>query len=155
LARGGGQLTVSIEDMRRDLAYLRVFAINIKVTAAPLSDSGEDFAVFAQELADRIEAGRVELEAFAAEVGALDAQLAGAEAHERSRAAGGAGVPPPPPDGRGPGAAGMAAPHGRGAQAATEAPGPARDIQRQMGAARAARRGGDSPRQRIEHVQLG
>jgi hypothetical protein len=153
LALWGGKLKASSEAMRGNLAYLRVFAINIKITSAPLRDAGEDFAVFAQELADRIEVGRIELDALAAETSALEAQLAGAEVHERALSAQCGRLIPTLPFGLKSGADEMAAHHAKVALVTADVAGIARNIQRKMGAALAALQVGDSTRQRIEHVQ--
>jgi hypothetical protein len=154
LALRGRELRNCSEGMRRDLAYLRVFAINIKVTSAGLRDSGEDFGVFAQELADRIEAGRVELDALAAETTTLEAQLAGAEGHERALSAQCARLIPALPSALRSGTDEMAAHHASVARVTADVTGIARDIQRKLGSALAALQVGDSTRQRIEHVQL-
>jgi len=148
-------LRAGIEDMRRDLAYLRVFSINIKVTAAGIPGAGEDFATFAQEISDRIESGRVELERFAADVGVLHDQLSAALGQEQQLALECERLIPAVPDGLAASAHDISAHHEKVAQVASEVRELARDIQGKVGAALAALQVGDSTRQRIEHVQQG
>jgi len=155
LSRVVDQLRGGIEEMRRDLAYLRVFALNIKVTAAGIPGAGADFAVFAQEISDRIEAGRLELEAFAAEVEVLHQQLQSALAHEQALAGECERLIPAVPNGLSASADEITAHHEKVARVATDVRGLAQNIQRTVGAALGALQVGDSTRQRIEHVQLG
>lgn len=155
LGRVVDRLRGGIENMRRDLAYLRVFALNIKVTAAGIPGAGADFAVFAQEISDRIEAGRLELEGFAAQVEVLHRQLQAALAQEQALAGECERLIPAVPNGLAASADEIAAHHERVAKVATEVRGLAQNIQRQVGAALGALQVGDSTRQRIEHVQLG
>lgn len=155
LNRLGATLSGGIEDMRRDLAYLRVFAINIKVTAAGVPGAGDDFAVFAQEISDRIESGRLEVERFAADVAALSHQLSAALAQEQTLAADCERLIPAVPEALAASATDIAGHHEQVARVAAEVRELAQDIQRKVGAALAALQVGDSTRQRIEHVQLG
>jgi hypothetical protein len=148
-------LRAGIEDMRRDLAYLRVFSINIKVTAAGIPGAGEDFALFAQEISDRIESGRVELERFASEVSVLHDQLNAALVQEQALGGECERLIPSVPDGLAASAHDISAHHEKVARVAAEVRELAQDIQRKVGAALAALQVGDSTRQRIEHVQNG
>jgi hypothetical protein len=144
-----------IEDMRRELAYLRVFALNIKVTSAGVAGAGEDFAFFAQEISDRIETGRQELEAFASEVATLYEQLTAALLQEQALAGQCERLIPAVPEALGRCADDIVGHHAKVAQVATEVGDLARGIQRKVGSALAALQVGDSTRQRIEHVQNG
>jgi hypothetical protein len=155
LSRVVDRLRGGIEDMRRDLAYLRVFALNIKITAAGIPGAGADFAVFAQEISDRIEAGRLELEGFAAEVEVLHRQLQAALVQEQALAGECERQIPAVPNGLSASADEIAAHHEKVARVAGEVRGLAQNVQRQVGAALGALQVGDSTRQRIEHVQLG
>lgn len=148
-------LRAGIEDMRRDLAYLRVFAINIKVTAAGVAGAGDDFAVFAQEISDRIESGRVEVERFAVEVVALHDQLSAALVQEHTLAGECERLIPAVPDGLAASGNDIAGHHEKVARVAAEVRELAKGIQGKVGAALAALQVGDSTRQRIEHVQQG
>jgi hypothetical protein len=157
--RGLGRLVnglrAGIEDMRRDLSYLRVFSINIKVTAAGIPGAGEDFALFAQEISDRIESGRMELERFAVDVGLLHDQLSAALVQEQALAAECERMIPSVPDGLAASAHDISAHHEKVGRVAGEVRELAQDIQRKVGAALGALQVGDSTRQRIEHVQDG
>jgi hypothetical protein len=155
LIRVGDSLCSGIEDMRRDLAYLRVFAINIKVTAAGIPDAGDDFALFAQEISDRIESGRMELERFATEVMTLNAHLASAFAQEQALGGECERLIPAVPDGLVASAHDIATHHEKVARVTGEVRVIAQDIQRKVGSALGALQVGDSTRQRIEHVQQG
>lgn len=155
LSRLVDNLRAGIEDMRRDLAYLRVFAINIKVTAAGVVGAGDDFALFAQEISDRIESGRVEVERFAANVVALHDQLAAALVQEQALAGECERLIPAVPDALAASGADIASHHEKVARVAAEVRELAQDIQRKVGSALAALQVGDSTRQRIEHVQQG
>jgi hypothetical protein len=148
-------LRSGIEDMRRDLAYLRVFSINIKVTSAGIPGAGEDFALFAQEISDRIESGRMELERFATDVGLLHDQLTAALIQEHALAAECERMIPSVPDGLAASAHDISAHHEKVGRVAAEVRDLAQDIQGKVGAALAALQVGDSTRQRIEHVQNG
>jgi hypothetical protein len=157
--RGLGRLVAGlrggIEDMRRDLAYLRVFSLNIKVTSAGVAGAGEDFALFAQEISDRIEAGRQELEAFAQDVAVLHEQLSSGLQQEQALAGQCERLIPAVPEALERCADDIAAHHAKVAQVAGEVGDLARGIQRKVGSALAALQVGDSTRQRIEHVQHG
>lgn len=155
LSRLVDNLRAGIEDMRRDLAYLRVFAINIKVTAAGVAGAGDDFALFAQEISDRIESGRVEVERFAANVVALHDQLSAALVQEQTLAGECERLIPAVPDALAASGADIAGHHEKVARVAGEVRALAQDIQRKVGSALAALQVGDSTRQRIEHVQQG
>ena len=149
----GDQLADCIEDMRRNLAYLRVFAINIKITAGGVAAAGTEFGLFAQEICDRIELGRTQLGAFDAELTALREDLASAVLHEKALGQHCAGLLPSVPDGLTASAGDMVAHHEKVSRVALEVAGLARDVQKKVGKALAALQIGDITRQRIEHVQ--
>jgi hypothetical protein len=153
LTKVGDALADCIEDMRRNLAYLRVFAINIKITAGGVAAAGAEFGLFAQEICDRIELGRTQLAAFDAELTALREELAVAVAHEKTLAHHCAGLLPAVPDGLTSSAGEMVAHHDRVSRVALEVAGLARDVQKKVGKALGALQIGDITRQRIEHVQ--
>jgi hypothetical protein len=153
LTQVGDALTACIEDMRRNLAYLRVFAINIKITAGGIPAAGSEFALFAQEICDRIELGRTQLNAFDSELVALCGELATALTHEKSLAQYCEGLLPAVPDGLTASAAEMVAHHEQISRVAIEVAGLARNVQKKVGAALAALQIGDITRQRIEHAQ--
>jgi hypothetical protein len=153
LTKVGNALAECIEDMRRNLAYLRVFAINIKITAGGVAAAGAEFGLFAQEICDRIQLGRTQLAAFDTELTALREELAVAVGHERALANHCAGLLPAVPDGLTTSAGEMVAHHDRVSRVALEVAGLARDVQKKVGKALAALQIGDITRQRIEHVQ--
>jgi hypothetical protein len=153
LIRVGDALTDCIEDMRRNLAYLRVFAINIKITAGGVAAAGAEFGLFAQEICDRIELGRTQLGAFDAELTALCEELARAVSYEKALAEHCRGLFPAVPDGLTTSAGEMVAHHERVSRVALEVAGLAREVQKKVGKALAALQIGDITRQRIEHVQ--
>jgi hypothetical protein len=86
LVKVGDGLGACIEEMRQHLAYLRVFAINIKITSGGIVAAGPEFAIFAQEIYDCIEMGRAQLDAFNADLMSLDTTLRAALAHEHDLA---------------------------------------------------------------------
>ncbi len=149
----GGTLSASIDEMRRDLAYLRVFAINIKITAGGIPAAGDEFDVFAQEICDRIELGRQQLNALEADLAALCTELAAALGQEQALAQYCEGLLPAIPDGLKASAQDIEAHHDRVSKAAAEVAQLARHVQKKVGSALAALQIGDITRQRIEHVQ--
>ncbi|MFN3521875.1 MAG: hypothetical protein ACK4YQ_06475 [Phenylobacterium sp.] len=149
----GRGLTGCIGDMRRTLAYLQTYAINIKITAGGIAAARSEFGVFTQEVHDRIERGRRELDAFDADLSALCADLAAALAQERDLAAHLDGLVPAVPDGLAASAREMVEHHERISEAAGEVAGLARQVQKKVGGVLAALQIGDITRQRIEHVQ--
>jgi hypothetical protein len=152
LAGAGERLADGIEDMGRNLAYLRVFAINIKITAAGIAAAGKEFGDFAQEICDCIELGRTQLEAFDGELRALRGVFKGALGHEQALAGQCQGLLPAVPDGLTASAAAMNAYHQRIADVAVDVAGLARGVHKKIGQALAALQIGDITRQRIEHV---
>ncbi len=153
LSDSGAGLTACIDDMRRNLAYLRVFAINIKITAGGIAAAGPEFGLFAQEICDRIERGRAQLEAFNRDLEGLCEGLGAALVHEKILADHSSRLLPAIPNGLKTSAADMAAYHQQIKQVATEATAFARDVQKKVGSALAALQIGDITRQRIEHAQ--
>jgi hypothetical protein len=149
----GDALAACIEDMRRNLAYLRVYAINIKITAGGVAAAGAEFGMFAQEICDRIALGRTQLAAFDTELTALREELAVAVRHEKDLTQHCVGLLPAVPDGLTTSADEMIAHCERVSRVALEVAGLARDVQKKVGKALAALQIGDITRQRIEHVQ--
>ena len=155
LVKFGDRLGACIEEMRQHLAYLRVFAINIKITSGGIAAAGPEFAIFAQEIYDCIEMGRTQLDAFAGELGGLDHTLRGALVHEQELARDCAALLPAVPDALTASASAIAAHHARIVEVAMSVAGLARDVQKKVGSGLAALQIGDITRQRIEHVQAG
>lgn len=149
----GEALGDCIEGMRRNLAYLRVFAINIKITAGGIAAAGAEFGMFAQEIYDRIETGREQLRAFSEELAGLQEKLVTALEQEAALAQHCEGLLPAVPDGLAASSAEIVAHHQQVARAAAEVGALTRAVQKKVGAALGALQVGDSTRQRIEHVQ--
>lgn len=148
-------LAARIAEMRQHLAYLRVFAINIKITSGGIAAAGPEFAIFAQEIYDCIEMGGAQLDALNNDLMVLDQTLRGALAHEHDLAKSCATLLPAVPDALTASAAAIADHHGRIASVAVSVAALARDVQKKVGGGLAALQVGDSTRQRIEHVQAG
>lgn len=144
-----------IAEMRQHLAYLRVFAINIKITSGGIAAAGPEFAIFAQEIYDCIEMGGAQLDALNTDLMGLDDTLRGALAHELNLARSCADLLPAVPDALTASAAAIADHHARIASVAVSVAALARDVQKKVGGGLAALQVGDSTRQRIEHVQAG
>lgn len=144
-----------IDEMRQHLAYLRVFAINIKITSGGISAAGAEFSIFAQEISDCIELGRSELDVFADQLSSLDTALRGALKQEEQLSRDCAGLLPAVPDALAVSAGAIAQHHARIADVAVNVATLARDVQKKVGQGLAALQIGDITRQRIEHVQAG
>jgi hypothetical protein len=144
-----------IAEMRQHLAYLRVFAINIKITSGGIAAAGPEFAIFAQEIYDCIEMGGAQLDALNTDLMGLDQTLRGALAHEQDLARHCAELLPAVPDALTASAAAIADHHARIASVAVSVATLARDVQKKVGGGLAALQIGDITRQRIEHVQAG
>ena len=155
LVKFGDRLGACIEEMRQHLAYLRVFAINIKITSGGIAAAGPEFAIFAQEIYDCIDLGRTQLDAFAGELAGLDHTLRGALSHEHELARDCVALLPAVPDALTASAGAIADHHAKIAQVATSVAALARDVQKKVGSGLAALQIGDITRQRIEHVQAG
>ncbi|MBU4435658.1 MAG: hypothetical protein KKC14_14745 [Alphaproteobacteria bacterium] len=155
LVKVGDGLAGCIEEMRQHLAYLRVFAINIKITSGGIVAAGPEFAIFAQEIYDCIELGRSQLDAFNGDLMSLDQTLRGALAHEHELARNCVALFPAVPDALTASASAIAAHHAKISGVAVSVAALARDIQKKVGGGLAALQIGDITRQRIEHVQAG
>jgi len=155
LVKFGDRLGACIEEMRQHLAYLRVFAINIKITSGGIAAAGPEFAIFAQEIYDCIEMGRTQLDAFAGELSGLDHTLRGALVHEQDLVRDCVALLPAVPDALSASASAIAAHHARIVEVAMSVATLARDVQKKVGSGLAALQIGDITRQRIEHVQAG
>jgi hypothetical protein len=155
LVKFGDRLGACIEEMRQHLAYLRVFAINIKITSGGIAAAGPEFAIFAQEIYDCIEMGRTQLDAFNTELMSLDHTLRGALSHEHALARDCVALLPAVPDALRASATAIAAHHAKIVEVAMSVATLARDVQKKVGGGLAALQIGDITRQRIEHVQAG
>ena len=152
LAGDADRLSVGIDDMRRTLAYLRVFAINIKITAGGIATAGREFGDFAQEIGDCIALGRKRLDAFEVDLAHLRGGFNAAFTQEQTLAGQCGRLLPAVPDGLTANAAAMVTHHQRIGQVAGEVSVLARAVQKKTGAALGGLQVGDITRQRIEHV---
>lgn len=155
LVKFGDRLAGCIEEMRQHLAYLRVFAINIKITSGGIAAAGPEFAIFAQEIYDCIEMGRAQLDAFNKELMNLDCTLRGALSHEHALARDCVALLPAVPDALRVSAAAITGHRAKIVEVAMSVATLARDVQKKVGSGLAALQIGDITRQRIEHVQAG
>ena len=151
----GDRLGGCIEEMRQHLAYLRVFAINIKITSGGIVAAGPEFAIFAQEIYDCIELGRTQLDAFNSELASLDHALRGALSHEHELARDCVALLPAVPDALSASGTAIATHHAKIASIAVNVAALAREVRKKVGGGLAALQIGDITRQRIEHVQAG
>ena len=149
----GGRLAGCIDNMKRNLAYLRVFAINIKITAGGVADASAEFGLFAQEICDCIELGRSQLNDFDRDLKALSGELQAAFVHEQGLAERCDTLVPAVPDGLSASAADLVDHHARVSAAAAEVAALARAVHKKVGQALGALQAGDITRQRIEHVE--
>ncbi|WP_235523781.1 hypothetical protein [Caulobacter sp. Root487D2Y] len=155
LVKAGDGLAGRIEEMRLHLAYLRVFAINIKITSGGIAAAGPEFAIFAQEIYDCIELGRAQLDAFNDDLMSLDRTLRKALAQEHDLGRSCLTLLPAVPDALMASATAIGAHHAKIAGVAVSVAALARDVQKKVGGGLAALQIGDITRQRIEHVQAG
>ncbi|WP_374344126.1 hypothetical protein [Phenylobacterium sp.] len=149
----GGRLAGCIDDMKRNLAYLRVFAINIKITAGGVADATTEFGLFAQEICDCIELGRNQLNDFDRDLRLLSGELKTAFSHEQGLANRCSALVPAVPDGLSASAADLVEHHAQVSRAAAEVAALARAVHKKVGQALGALQAGDIARQRIEHVE--
>ena len=152
LAQEGRDLAANVEDMKRNLAYLRAFASSIKITGAGIRRSSHEFGEFAEEICQRIEQGRTRLGAFETELAALFELFENAFAHETKLTAQCGMVLPAVPNSLCASADEMTRHHARVAEVAGQVAGLGRSVQSKVGSALAGLQVGDITRQRIEHV---
>jgi histone H3/H4 len=155
LADAAHGLDVRIADMQQALRYLRVFAVNIKVTAGGVPDAYDEFESFAQEVLSAITDGGGQLAEFGRDVDSLNAQVTAALGQEGELASRCAEVLPAVPRQLSEDAATLAEHHGRIAAAAAAAAQVAQSVQGKVGQALCSLQIGDTTRQRVEHVEAG
>jgi hypothetical protein len=155
IGESGVSLDQYIFDMWRSLAYMRAFAVNIKITASGIASYNTDFAVFAQGISGSIEQGRAELDGLQTDVVALKRELKKANAHGAALESRCNALIPAIPNDLSASAKVMGSHHQQIATAAGGAAELARDIRKKVGRILAALQIGDITRQRIEHVQTG
>ena len=152
LAATGQSLGLAIEDVRRELSYLRILGISVKIVTASIPNTTQHLIDFAREICECIERGSVRLEHFDADLQALRVVFDDALRQEASLAGQCGALLDTVPQGLNDNAAAMIT-HNRGiADAAVEIGGLARAIRKKVGSALGGLQIGDSTRQRIEHV---
>jgi hypothetical protein len=155
LADAAHRLDVRIADMQQALRYLRVFAVNIKVTAGGVPGAYEEFESFAHEVLSAILEGRSQLNEFGRDLASLNRQVTAALAQEGELALRCAEILPAVPRQLSADAATLAEHHGRIANAAADAARVAQNVQGKVGQALCSLQIGDTTRQRVEHVEAG
>lgn len=144
-----------VDDMRQLLRYLRVFALNVKITASTTTNSWQEFAGFAEAMCEQIDMGGGLLKDFAETLDTLTVQLDGALEFEQALTAQYHTLLPAVPHRLATNASAIGVHHAKIAEVAASVTAVARDIQNKVGGALMALQIGDITRQRIEHVQFG
>lgn len=144
-----------IANMQQALRYLRVFAVNIKVTAGTVPGAFVEFEEFAHEIYNAISAGRVQLDEFGRDLDSLGALVGTALQHENDLDNRCAEVLPAVPLQLAADAVTLAEHHKRVAAVAAEVGAIARGLQGKVGLALCGLQIGDTARQRVEHVETG
>lgn len=144
-----------IASMQQALRYLRVFAVNIKVTAGTVPGAFVEFEEFAHEIYNAISAGRAQLDEFGRDLDSLGALIGTALAHENELEGRCAEVLPAVPLQLAADAVTLAEHHKRVAAVAAEVSAIARGVQSKVGLALCGLQIGDTARQRVEHVETG
>jgi hypothetical protein len=146
-------LSRSVEDMRRSLAYMRAFTVSIRIAAGGITRADQEFDVFAQEMSARVEAGRAEVDGLEASLFALQRELSEAAAQAEPLERRCAEMIPAVPDQLLASAA-IIGQHNRQITAATvDGMALARDTHKKIARMLGALQIGDITRQRIEHLQ--
>jgi hypothetical protein len=149
----GEQLASGIAEMRRNLAYLRVFAIDIKIAASSIVIGRQEFGSFAQEICDRIELGSTYLNAFDADLQALRRIFKAGAGHETLLIDHCQSMMATAPEGLASTAAGILTHHQHIVAIAADVEALARSIQKKVGTALGGLQIGDITRQRVEHIE--
>lgn len=153
LSSASASLDRNIIEMRRSLSYLRVFAVNIKITAGGIPAAGAEFGSFAEEIYASIERGRVQLDEFGGDLSELEQHVTASLAQEVELEKRCAAALPAVPNQLQADADAIAEHHRQVATVAQRVGALARSIQMKVAGVLAALQVGDSTRQRIEHVQ--
>jgi len=153
LADAARSLGAHIADMQQALRYLRVFAVNIKVTAGGVPGAYAEFEDFAQEVLDAIGQGHTQLTEFGRDLEVLAQQVRAARSQEGELDRRCAEVLPAVPRQLATDSVTLADHHKRVAAVAGEVGAVARSLQGKVGAALGGLQIGDTTRQRVEHVE--
>lgn len=155
LSEASAAVLACMAEMQTNLAYLRIYAINIKITSGGIGAAGPAFTSFGQEISDRIRLGREQLEAFKRELLSLDVTLSSARDAEEELGRYCENILPAVPNALLASSDALSSHHTRVAGIASEVSVNAKDIQKKVGRALSALQIGDITRQRIEHVEQG
>ncbi|WP_296599370.1 methyl-accepting chemotaxis protein [Phenylobacterium sp.] len=155
LASTSRRLGVHIADMLQALRYLRVFAVNIKVTAGTVPGAFVEFEDFVEDIYGAINEGRRQLDEFGRELDALGALVSDAIGHEQDLEVRCSEVLPAVPNQLAADAVTLAEHHKRVAEVAGEVGAVARSLQGKVAMALCSLQIGDTARQRVEHVETG
>ncbi len=147
----GGTLKTHVDEMLETLRYLRTFAVTVKITGA----GAAEFAGFADEMLDKIQSGRDQVDDFDARLGALMEQLREACSFGDDLQRQYDGVVPGVTRNLDKDAARMSAYHADVRRVAHELAELVRQVQGKVARVLSALQIGDMTRQRIEHVQFG
>jgi hypothetical protein len=151
----GDSLSLSVDDMRECLQYLRVFAIYVKVAASGVGERSGEFGAFAGEISAYIQGGSGLLGQLAVEVEGLSSELREALTLEDELAVRSANVLADAPDAILHAARRLAAHNHRSSAAAEPAHRIAQSVRKKIAKILAALQIGDIVRQRLEHVASG
>ncbi len=148
-------LSSRIEDMRRSLIYMRAFTVSIKITAGGIPNADTEFEVFAQEMCQRVEAGRAEVEALEHGLLMLKGELQTAVLRAETLECGSADTIPMVSSQLLDAADLLAGHRSKIGAAAADASTLATNVRKQVMRMLVALQIGDSTRQRVEHIQTG
>jgi len=155
LSEANAAVGACMAEMQPNLAYLRICAVNIKITSGGIGAAGPAFSNFGQEIVDRIALGSEQLEAFGKELASLDVTLRSARKVEEELGRCCENILPAVPNALLASSETLSAHHARIAGIAYEVSTAAKDIQKKVGRTLSALQIGDITRQRIEHVEQG
>ncbi len=151
LSEAGEAIQGDVDAMLETLRYLRTFAVTMKVTGAGASD----FTAFADEMLDKIQTGRRQVDEFGNHLRSLREQVRTAVSLGRDLSGQYDGVVPELVGDLTRDALRMGAHHGDVQRVATTLGDLARQVQGKVARVLSALQIGDMTRQRVEHVQAG
>lgn len=153
LKRNGQALRVQIKEVRGLLRYLRVFALNVKITAATIGSQTQQFESFSSEMGARIDHGEKQIDDFEADLQALERQIDAALQTEGVLASQACAMLPAVPASLSKDAVAIGCYHQRVSEMTSGVFALAKQIQMSVLNVLSALQIGDIARQRIEHVQ--
>lgn len=153
LLEASAAATVHVAAMAQVMRYLRVFALNVKVTAASNAQSAKVFDGFAEEMFGQIAVGANELDAFRSMLEVLENDLRVALESEQALQDRGQLLLMSVPDRLCADAEAISGNHTQVERLIRDVSQLGRDLQMKLASALAALQIGDITRQRLEHVQ--